>query len=178
MNRPQFITLAVAIYVAVFLEVRVDFTRAWFGAPLALLPALIVYASIRYSIWGVTLVAVVGGLWIDSFSATPLGVSVASMFALGMLLNRKKEYLMHDHPIVRILLGLAMGALVPVLNFFMVAMIWEGTAFNLTQLGSVAFCSVSTAILTPFMFRIFARLHRTFTFRPMREASLVAKALR
>ncbi|MBG87120.1 MAG: rod shape-determining protein MreD [Verrucomicrobiales bacterium] len=178
MTRPQIITLVIAIYFAVFLEVRADFTREWFGAPLSLLPALVVYAAIQYPVWGITLVAVCGGLWIDAFSATPLGVSVASMFALGFLLNRKKEILTHDHPIVRILLGLAVGTLYPLANYFLVSMISGGTSFNLTQIGSAAFCAIITAIVTPFAFRIFARLHRTFTFRSMRETSLVAKSLR
>ena len=120
MNRDQIISLFVAVYLAVYASVGVDTLRWLMGGPVSLLPALLVYSAIQHpSFWGVTIVGVVGGLLQDSFSSTPLGISVAALFAVGFTLNRKREYVMHQLPFARMLLGGIVGFVVPLLGFIL-----------------------------------------------------------
>jgi len=178
MTRDQIIALFLAVFAAVFVGAACDLPRRWLGVSLPLLPALLVYAAIQYSVWGVTIVAVVGGLWLDAYSATPLGASTAALFAVGFGLNRKREYVMHQLPFARILLGLLVGAAIPALTFAVTVMAKTPAVNPGTVLWRILMCAVLTAALTPLVFRLFARLHRTFTYRTAAEARFTTKAIR
>lgn len=178
MNRDQIIALFLAVFAAVFVSATFDLPRRWLGISLPLLPALLVYAAIQYSVWGITIVAVVGGLWLDAYSATPLGTSTAALFAVGFGLNRKREYVMHQLPFARLLLGLLVGAAIPALGFAVTTLTRMPAVNPGTVVLRILMCSLFTAVLTPLIFRLFARLHRTFTFRTAAEAAFSTKALR
>lgn len=176
MNRDQLISLFVAVYLAVYVSVGVDTFRWLLGGPVSILPALLVYAAIQHSsFWGITVVGVVGGLLEDSFSATPLGVSVAALFAIGFALNRKREYVMHQLPFARMLLGLIIGFVVPLIGFIL-TILTESPAVSLPYvLWRLCVSAIFTAFATPLVFRMFQRLHRTFSFRTIRDTSVSAK---
>lgn len=178
MSRDQIIALFLAVFTAVFISATFDLPRRWLGVSLPLLPALLVYAAIQYSVWGITIVAVVGGLWLDAYSATPLGASTAALFAVGYGLNRKREYVMHQLPFARMLLGLLVGAAIPSLTFAVTVMAKTPVVGAGTVLLRIGMCALLTAALTPLIFRLFARLHRTFTFRTAAEARFTTKAMR
>ncbi|MDR3377236.1 MAG: hypothetical protein P4M10_01010, partial [Verrucomicrobiae bacterium] len=63
-------------FVAVFCEAALPAPRHWLGAAIDLLPALMVYTALNASLATVCLLAVLGGVWFDSLSANPLGVSI------------------------------------------------------------------------------------------------------
>ncbi len=42
--------------------------------------------------------AVAGGLWFDSLSANPLGVSVLPLFAVGLCVHLAREFVLRDQP--------------------------------------------------------------------------------
>ncbi len=170
MNREQTIAMFVASYLAVCLGVACDLPRDWLGTPISLLPALAVYAAIQHSVWGITIVAVFGGLLQDSFSGDPLGVSVAALFALGFTLNRKRDFVMHQLPFARMLLGFLMGAAVTLISFTLACLTTNPAVTGAMVLKTVFLTAFATAILTPITFRIFARLHRTFAFPTFRES--------
>ena len=178
MTRDQIIALFVAVFVAAFVSATFDLPRRWAGVSLPLMPALLVYAAVQFSVWGVTIVAVAGGLWLDCYSAAPLGSSTGALFAVGYLLNRKREYVMHQLPFARILLGLLVGAAIPALSLA----ITITTRIPAINPGTVIFRILMSALLcaalTPLVFRLFGRLHRTFTFRTAAEARFTTKALR
>ncbi|MBL6764548.1 MAG: rod shape-determining protein MreD [Verrucomicrobiae bacterium] len=178
MKRDQIIALFLAVFVAVYFSASFDLPRRWTGVSLPLLPALLVYAAVQFSVWGITIVAVAGGLWLDSYSAAPLGASTAALFATGYFLNRKREYVMHQLPFARVLLGLLVGALVPTLTLAVTLVNRTPAANPGTVIFRILICSLFTAILTPLVFRLFGRLHRTFTFRTAAEARFTTKALR
>ena len=178
MSRDQIIALLLTSLGAAFVCAAFDLPRRWLGVSLPLLPALFVYAAIQYSVWGVTTVAVVGGLWLDAFSAVPLGASTASLFAVGYGLNRKREFVMHQLPFARILLGLLVGAVIPVLTYALTLMVKTPAVNPGTVVLRILMSAVLTAALTPLVFRLFARLHRTFTFRTTAEARFSSKVIR
>jgi rod shape-determining protein MreD len=175
MNREQTIAMFTATYLAVYVSIAFDLPRDWLGTPVSLLPALAVYAAIQHSVWGITAVAVFGGLLQDSFSGDPLGISVAALFSLGYALNRKRDFVMHQLPFARMLLGFLMGGAVTVISFTLASMTTNPAVTGAMVMKTVFVSSVASAILTPLTFRIFNRLHRTFTFRTVRESSVSNK---
>ena len=78
------IFILVAAFLAVFGEAAFPGVRHWLGAQVDLLPALMVYASLCAGLATVALLAVLGGLWFDSLSANPLGVSILPLFIVGL----------------------------------------------------------------------------------------------
>jgi len=87
------ILILLAAFVAVFLQAAVG-TRGWLGAQIDLLPALIVYASLTSRLATVALLAVCGGLWFDSLSANPLGISILPLFVVGWTIHEKRELIL------------------------------------------------------------------------------------
>jgi len=54
-----------------------------FGVQIDLLPALMVYATLTAGMPTIAALALCGGLWFDSLSANPLGISVLPLAAIG-----------------------------------------------------------------------------------------------
>ena len=77
MNWLNTILVLGAAFLAVFWEAAFGGVRHLLGAQVDLLPPLMVYASLYTGITTVTLLALAGGLWFDSLSANPLGVTRA-----------------------------------------------------------------------------------------------------
>ncbi|MGB0581985.1 MAG: rod shape-determining protein MreD [Limisphaerales bacterium] len=175
MNRDQIIAIVLATYLAVFLDVGWNAPRNWLGTPVSFLPALLVYAAVQYPVWGVVIVSVFGGLVRDSYSGDPLGVSVAVLFALGFVLNRYREYVMHQLPFARMLLGFIAGAAFPLFGFLLTNLVVSPHHPSLSVLYTITIAALASAILTPLTFRLFARLHRTFTFGTIRDTSTAAR---
>jgi hypothetical protein len=84
MNIAETILVLAVAFLAVFGEAVADRPRQLFGAQVDLLPALMVYAALNANLHVVSLLAVFGGLWFDSLSANPLGVSILPLFAVGL----------------------------------------------------------------------------------------------
>src|SRR5260370_20014058 len=90
-----------AAFLAVFWEAAFNGARQATGAQIDLLPALIVYASLYSNLAGLTLLSVLGGLWFDSLSANPLGVSVAPLFVIGLVIYAKRELILRDQTLAQ-----------------------------------------------------------------------------
>src|SRR5882672_6824463 len=98
------------IFGAAFLAV---FWSAWFhglrhllGAQIDLLPPLMVYASLNAGLATVTLLAVLGGLWFDSLSANPLGISVLPLLAVGLAVYSQRDLILREQTFAQVTLGL------------------------------------------------------------------------
>jgi cell shape-determining protein MreD len=177
MNRLRTVFVLATAFLAVFWESAFTGLRHLIGAQVDLLPALIVYASLFGSLTTVTLLAVLGGLWFDSLSANPLGVSVLPLFVVGLVLHVKRELILRDQTFAQAVLGLAASVAVPVLTLLMLLttrhrpLLGWGTVWQLVVMG------VGGAIATPIFFEFFGWLDRTLvhpraeqsSFRPDRE---------
>ena len=61
-----------------------------------------------------------GGLWFDSLSANPLGVSVLPLFVVGLAIHVKRELIVRDQTFAQVVLGAAAPALaVPLLTLLL-----------------------------------------------------------
>src|SRR6059058_105772 len=97
--------ILLAALLAVFWETAFGGLRHWIGAQVDLLPALMVYASLYGTFGTVATLALAGGLWFDSLSANPLGVSVLPLFACGLFIYGNRELILREQALAQIVLG-------------------------------------------------------------------------
>ena len=110
-----------AACLAVFWEAAFSGVRHLLGAQIDLLPPLMVYAGLCTGLTTVTLLALCGGLWFDSLSASPLGVTVLPLFVIGLAIHLNRELILRDQPFAQLVLGLGASAAVQVLTLLLLA---------------------------------------------------------
>lgn len=177
MTHVRLLVLLGLTYLAVFLQAAFMAPHRWLGAPLSLLPPLLVCAALRLDLTAVTLVALGGGLGLDALSANPLGASLLPLYLVGWAVWRWREVLLRELDYAQLILGALASALVFVLT--LVVVFSKGVEPDLGwhtawQLGVL---TVSGGALTPPLFRAIERLERLFlhpevvasAYRPDRE---------
>src|SRR5438094_1741843 len=115
MNWLNTILVLLVAYLAVFWEAAFNGVRHLLGAQIDLLPALMVYASLFGSLRTVGLLAVLGGLWFDSLSANPLGVSVLPLFLCGMVIVANRDLILREQTFAQLVLGFGASLVMPLL---------------------------------------------------------------
>lgn len=153
--------LAVA-FLAVFLQALFAGLRHLLGTPVNLLPALIVFAALYGGLRAVALLAVCGGLWFDSLSANPLGISVLPLFVVGFLIHRQRELILRDLGFAQFVLGLAAGFCVPLLTLVLLLTMGQTPLAGWGTAGQLVVLSVLGGVSTPLVFRGFSRIRRAF----------------
>jgi len=166
-----------AAFLAVFWEAAFPGLRQLVGAQIDLLPALMVYASLYCGFATVILLAILGGLWFDSLSANPLGVSVLPLFVVGLAIYANRELILRTQTVAQFVLGLAASAAVPVMTLLLLMttghepLLGWGTGWQLLVMA------VGGGIATPVCFALLGLLNRALvhdrpgasSFRPDRE---------
>jgi cell shape-determining protein MreD len=148
-------------FLGVFWESAFSGLRHLIGAQVHLLPALMVYAALCTDLTTVTLLAVLGGLWFDSLSANPLGVSMLPLFLVGLAIHVKRDLIVRDQTFAQATLGLASSLAAPLLTLLVLLskrqtpLLGWGTLWQLIVMG------VGGAIATPICFELFGWLDRT-----------------
>lgn len=177
MNLFRSILILSFAFLAVFGEATFSAPRHWLGAQIDVLPALMVYAALNADIVTVSLLAVLGGIWFDSFSANPLGVSILPLFIVGFPIHLRHDLILRDLPFAQVVLGATASALVPALTLLLLL---NGGKQPLIGWGSLWQWFVMTAggaAATPIIFVLFEWLGHTLGyqqrvemgFRPDRE---------
>jgi hypothetical protein len=177
MNRLQPILILLAAFLAVFWEAAFPGTSRWLKTQVDLLPALMVYASLRSSLALVGTLAVAGGLVFDSLSANPLGVTILPLFVVGFAIYWRRDLILRDQPYAHFVLGAGASAVAPALT---VLLLLTGGETPLLGWGSLWQWLVMTAaggVATPILFFVFDWCERAFgyqrvtqtSFRPDRE---------
>jgi len=177
MNPFQPVLILSFAFLAVFAEATLSAPRHLLGAQIDLLPALMVYTALSADLVTVCLLAILGGVWFDSFSANPLGVSILPLFVVGFPIYLRRELILRDLPFAQLMLGGAASAVVPLLSLLLLL---NGGKEPLLVWGSLWQWVVMTAgggLVTPVIFKLFAWLGRTLGyqrhiemgFRPDRE---------
>ena len=165
------ILILIVAFVVVFLEATANGVRHLLGAQVDLLPSLIVYASLSAGLVTVALLSVCGGLWFDSLSANPLGVSVLPLFLIGFIIHRYHGLILRDQTFAQLVLGLAAGAAAPLLTMLLLLNTERQPLFGWFSLWQWLVMSVFAAAVTPVWFRVFDRLVHALTYRPFGETS-------
>ncbi len=164
-------------FLAVFWAASFHGVRHLLGAQIDLLPPLMVYAALYSSLGMVASLAFVGGLWFDSLSANPLGVSIFPLFVVGLLIFASRELILRDQIFARLTLGFAASLLAPVICLLILLTTGRAPLFGWGTLWQLFVMAVGGAVATPVLFEIFGWLNRAFghaavqqsSFRPDRE---------
>jgi cell shape-determining protein MreD len=167
MNKLALFCLLLTAFLGVFGESVLSFPRNWVGAQVNILPPLMVYAAMQTNVATVGLVAVLGGLWTDSLSANPLGVSVLPLFWVGLALHRWRELLLRELAYAQFVLGLLASALTPVMTVVLLLSLGEHPLLGWGSLWQLTAVALLGGCLTPFCFRWLEWLPRVFSYRPV-----------
>jgi len=177
MNILQIILILLVAFLAVFWEAAFPATSRWLHAQVDLLPALMVYASLRLGLPAIALLAVCGGLFFDSLSANPLGISIVPLFAVGLAIFWRRELILRDQPYAQFVLGLGASATAPLLTVLLLLTAGHQPLLGWGSLWQWLVMSLGGAIATPLFFLLFGWFERALghdrvsetSFRPDRE---------
>jgi rod shape-determining protein MreD len=136
-----------------------------------------VYASLTTSIGTISLLALCSGLWFDSLSANPLGISVAPLFIVGLLIYSQRDLILRDQIFAQVVLGLGASAAAPVMTLLLLLTKGHAPLFGWGTVWQVIVMAVGGAIATVVFFEAFNWLNRHLgpsratesSFRPDRE---------
>jgi len=177
MNWMNSLFILVAAFLTVFWEAAFNGVRHLMGAQIDLLPPLMVYASLYASLGTVALLALCGGLWFDSLSANPLGISVLPLYLVGLIIYAKRELILRDQTFAQLALGLAASAAVPLMTLLLLLTTGHTPLLGWGTLWQWAVMSLGGAALTPLCFVLFGWANSALlygrapqsSFRPDRE---------
>jgi hypothetical protein len=171
MNRLDTILILLAAFLAVFWEAAFGGVRRILGAQVDLLPALMVYASLCADFTTVCLLALCGGLWFDSLSMNPLGISVLPLFVVGLGLHSYRGLILRDQTFAQCVLGTVASAAAPVLTLGLLLTAGRAPLLGWGTLWQLVVMTVGGALATPVWFALFDGLHRALLHRHASEVS-------
>lgn len=171
MNWLTTLFIMAAAFLAVFWEAAFQGVRHILGVQIDLLPSLVVYAALCTNLQTVCLLACLGGLWFDSLSANPLGISILPLFAVGFAIHLWRDLILRDQPFAQTILGLAAGAATPLLALLLLLTIGRAPQLGWGTLWQLIVLSAGGALTTPFFFLLFEWLQKTFIHSPIAESS-------
>jgi cell shape-determining protein MreD len=160
-----------AAFVAVFLEASAGLFRNLLGAQVDVLPALMVYTALTLGFASIVLLAVGGGLWFDSLSLNPLGVSVLPLLLIGLLIYRSRDLLMREHVFAQAVLGLAAGAVQPLATLFILLNTGQTPMLGWLSLWQWVVMAAGCGAATPVCFKLFDRLRGALEYQPVTQTS-------
>jgi rod shape-determining protein MreD len=171
MNILHTILILAVAFLAVFGEATFPVLRHWLGAQVDLLPVLMVYAALNTELITVSLLAVLGGLWLDALSANPLGISILPLYVIGFLICVRSDLILRELSFAQLVLGTVASAVVPALT---VLLLLSGGKQPLIGWGSIWQWIVMTAggaVATPLVFALFDWCNHTLGYQPRTETS-------
>jgi rod shape-determining protein MreD len=171
MNALNTILILAAAFLAVFGEAAFPVLRHWLGAQVDLLPALMVYSALNTDIVTVSLLAVSGGLWFDSLSANPLGISILPLFAVGFVIYLQRELILRELPFAQFVLGAIASAVTPALIILLLLTGGQEPLFGWGSIWQWLVMTAGGAVATPVVFEFFGWCRRTLGYQPRVETS-------
>jgi len=171
MNWFNTISILVAAYLLVWLQATFNEVRHIIGVQVDLLPSLVVYAALSSGVVGLTLVCVCAGLWFDSLSANPLGVSTLPLFLVGLFIQRSREFILRDQTYAQMLVGFGASAATPFLVVLLLLNLDARPLIGWFSVWQWLVMSVAGALMTPVWFRFFETIGHALNYRPLGETS-------
>lgn len=167
MKRLSLVILVIPTLLAVFLGATVNTPRQWLGGQVNLLAPLIVYAALEEDVTAVALIAVLGGVAMDSFSANPLGASILPLFWIGLALLWRRDVLLRELSYAQFVLGTVAGVLAPAMTCLLLFAVGERPLVSGSTLLQWIVLAAGSGILTPPCFWLLTWLNRRLTYQPI-----------
>jgi hypothetical protein len=165
MNWVHVIVILVIAFLAVFLQATFNTLRALLGAQVDLLPGLVVYTSLTCGPITLAFVSVIGGLWLDSLSANPLGVSILPLFVIGFVLQYYKGLILRDQFYAQAVLGVAASAAAPMLTLLLILNTERQPLVGWFSIWQWLVMACVGGVLTPLWFFCFDKLMNALSYR-------------
>jgi cell shape-determining protein MreD len=130
-----------------------------------------IFAALNTNTAGVSLLAIFGGLWFDSLSANPLGVSILPLFVVGFPICLQREFILRELPFAQLVLGAIASAIAPALT---VLLLLSGGKQPLIGWGSLwqwLVMIAGGAVATPVIFALLNWCNHAFGYQPRAETS-------
>jgi rod shape-determining protein MreD len=154
MNFFKPILILIFAFLAVFGEATLAAPRHWLGAQIDLLPALMVYAALNSSLPTIALLAVSGGIWFDTLSANPLGISILPLAIIGWPIYLRRDLILRDLPFAQFVLGAAASAAAPLLTLLLLLSGGKELLLGWGTLWQLTVMTAAGAVATPFIFSL------------------------
>jgi hypothetical protein len=158
-------------FFTVFLESTLRIPHVTLGTQIDLLPSLMTYTALSSSLSSVALLAICGGLWFDSLSANPLGITIVPLFIAGATIHYQRTILLRDQWLTRSLLGLAASASVPPLTLIAILSTGHQPLLGWFSLWQWLILAIAGAAATPLWFLLFNRLNQAIHYPTLSEPS-------
>lgn len=171
MNALNTIFILVVAFIAVFIEASFDGIRRFIGVQIDLLPALMVYASLSSGIITVSLLAVCGGLWFDSLSTNPPGVSIVPLFVIGFTVQQFRHLILREQIYPQLVLGFAASGLAPLIALAIILTCGREPILGWGTLWQWFVMTLIGGLLVPLYFRLFDKVYRTLGYERVVETS-------
>jgi rod shape-determining protein MreD len=168
------ILILLVAFLAVFCEAAFNSFRNLFGAQIDLLPALVVYAALSSGLTTITLVSVLGGLFFDSLSANPLGITILPLFLAGFTIYTQRDLILRDQLFAQTVLGLSASAFVPAATLLLLLTGGHAPSLSWVSVWQWVVMSVGGMIATPALFWLFDWFDRALSYRSTTEMSFRA----
>lgn len=160
--------ILLAAYIAVFLQAAMN---GLLGTQLDFLPALTVYASLTAGPVTVASLALCGGLWFDSLSANPLGISILPLLAIGFIIQIRRDLILRDQSFAQFIIGLAASFAAPATTLMFLLTAGKTPALGWGTVWQMLLITLLGGAATPGCFWLFGRVARTFDYREVVSSS-------
>lgn len=171
MNKAVAFLVLVSAFVGVFVQAAWDLPRNLLGAQVSFLPPLVVFAAFRSNLTTISVLAGLGGLWTDSLSANPLGVSILPLFWLGLALHHWRDLILQELVYARFVVGLFASAAAPLLTLLVIMTLGKRTLLGWGLLWQWLVMAVMGGLMTPVCFWLFDAVHHRLFPQPARQPS-------
>jgi hypothetical protein len=165
------ILVLAAAFLAVFGESVFPGLRNLLGTQVDLLPALMIYAALNTNILVLSLLAIFGGLWFDSLSANPLGLSILPLFIVGFPIFLQRDLILREVPFAQLILGGLASAAAPLISVLLLLTAGKEPLLGWGSLWQWLVMITGGAVATPAFFAGFAWCDHTLGYQPRMETS-------
>jgi rod shape-determining protein MreD len=166
MNWFNTVLILFVAFVAAFFSATFGGFRLLLGAQIDLLPSLMVYTALSHGLVPVTLLAICGGLLLDSLSANPMGVSLLPLFLIGFIIQRYRGLILRSELFAQVSIGCAASAAAPVGNVLLLLNTDHPPLLSWFSLWQWIVMAVLGGLMTPLWFWVFDWLGGALNYRP------------
>ena len=154
----KMLVLLLGVYFLIFLQSHWQVPRLWLGFQPDLTPALMVFVGLTMGAGYVSSIALMSGLWLDSLSANPFGMSILPLFLVGWIVFCFRKKIMAVEFMAQIYLGILGGILVFLLQLTLLKLL----SFNPLIGWGMVFFAMLNAFFCGLAVPFFYLLHKWF----------------
>ena len=166
-SRLSLFLLFLVTWLAIFAQSQFTGFRDTFAIPFSIVPALLAYTARTHGLGITTCLALLSGLWIDSLSISPIGVSSASLFLIAFGLQFRRHLILREQTYAQFWIGFAAGFLAHFLILVLLSVGPIEPVISWFSLWKISLLGFLNALVCPLAFVLFDTLSKTFDYHPI-----------